>query len=711
MQTGKYLVATPRDLLFLALLAFSLLAGSADAKPKRKQQAVRVICIGNSITYGTGLADPATYSYPSQLQRLLGDGYEVGNFGKPSARLMRGGRLPYIEQKEFADMMQFHGDIAIIHLGINDTDPHDWPNRRDRFVSDYCELIDSVRASNPACRVILAQLTPLGHRHKRFLSGTRDWHALVQKEIVRVAELRDCELINFGDSLNDRPDLFPDAVHPNQEGYAIMARNAYRMVTGDCGGLQLPLPFTSNMVLPRNRKLPLKGTANAGETVTVEIGGQRLTTQADNRGRWRVELQPLAQGGPYTLEVQAPSRTIRLDNILAGEVWLCSGQSNMEFELYRAEGGKQLARQATDARVRLFDQKCLWRTDDWAWPVTALDSVNRLQYFQPTQWQECTPDRASQFSAIALLFARELADSLQCPVGVICNAIGGSGAEAWVDRSTLKWQMPEILPDYANNDFLQEWVRSRIKSNIRLSENALQRHPYQPAYLYEASIAPLSALPINGVLWYQGESNAHNMEAHERLFPLLVESWRKTWNQPRLPFLFVQLSSLNRPSWTWFRDSQRRLADRLEGVEMVVSTDCGDSLDVHPRKKLPVAQRLVRQALCNVYGRTDLCPSGPLPRNAQWQGSTVLVEMTYGEGMHASDGGEIKGFELAHDDGIFFPAQAEVVDGVLRISSPEVSDPRYVRYAWQPFTHANLVNQDNLPASTFRLTREGEELP
>ncbi len=691
------------------ILTFLIACALQTSVGASKQHPIRVSCIGNSITYGTGLADPAANSYPSQLQRLLGDDYEVGNFGKPSARLLRGGRLPYIEQPEFQQMMQFHGDVAIIHLGINDTDPRDWPNRRDNFVRDYCELIDSVRASNPRCRVILAQLTPLNHRHRRFLSGTRDWHALVQKEIARVAQIRGCELISFHDTLSHRPDLFPDAVHPNQQGYAIMARTVYSYLTGNYGGLSLPLPFTSNMVLPRNRQLPISGKANAGEKVTVEIAGQRHTTSADRLGRWSVTLQPIAQGGPYTLTAKASSGTIQLTNILAGEVWLCSGQSNMEFELRHAVNGQQFASQANNSQIRLFDQKCRWRTDDVAWPVSVLDSVNNLLYFLPTQWQECSPECASQFSAIGYLFARELADSLQCPIGVVCNAVGGSGTEAWTDRTTLEWQMPEILTDYTNNDFLQEWVRGRIKSNIKLSENALQRHPYQPAYLYEASVLSLSALPINGVLWYQGESNAHNMEAHERLFPLLVQSWRNAWDQPTLPFLFVQLSSIDRPSWPWFRDSQRRLAQKLPNVYMAVSSDVGDSLDVHPRRKDPVAHRLVVQALRHTYDWSEgLCPSGPLPEKAQWEKDEVVVSMQYGQGMRSADGGDIIGFELAHDDGFFYTARAEVEENgtALRLSCPEVKEPRYVRYAWQPFTRANLVNKDGLPASTFRLEKE-----
>lgn len=693
------------------MLGTCLLCGHAQAgeKSKQKRPVIRVSCIGNSVTYGTGVQDPVNDSYPSQLQNLLGPRYEAGRFGKPGARLMRQTSLPYFDQKEFRQAMDFHGDIAIIHLGLNDTDPGAWPNHRDHFVRDYCDLVDSIRKSNPACRIILAQLTPIGDRHHRFLSGTRDWHAKIQQEIARVAQVKGCELMSFFDSLHCRPDVFPDALHPNKEGYGIMARQAYAFITGDYGGLRLPVAFTDNMVLPRNRHLPLQGIANAGEKVSIEIGGQKHGTTANKRGQWSVTLKPLAQGGPYTLRVKASSRTIELTNILAGEVWLASGQSNMAFELKHAVQGKELAQETTAKDIRLFDQKPRWTTDNVEWPGEALESVNKLQYYQTTQWQECTPERAADFSAIALSFARELRDSLQCPIGIVCNAIGGSGIEAWIDRYTVEWQIPELLRDWTNNDFLQAWVRQRAKTNIRQSQTPLQRHPYQPCYLYESGIQQLRSLPINGVLWYQGESNAHYAEGHERMFPLLQDSWRKAWNDAQLPFLFVQLSSLNRPSWPWFRDSQRRLALQQPYTWMAVSSDCGDSLDVHPRQKAPIAHRLVLLALHNVYGHRNTLANGPQPVAAVFGSKDVILTMQNAEGMQASNGEEIIGFEIASTDGLFLPAKVSVKGTQLRLSNEQIKSPRYVRYGWQPFTRANLVNRAGLPASTFRLEQTTTE--
>ncbi len=684
-----------------------LLTFVAEARDKQPKSPIRVACIGNSITYGSGLQDPARDSYPSQLQRLLGEGYVVGNFGKPSARLMRRTRMPYIEQPEFQQAMQFKGDIALIHLGINDTDPEAWPNQRDHFVKDYCELIDSIRSANSKCRIILAQLTPLSDRHHRFLSGTRDWHALIQKEIARVAELKGCELTSFFDVLHNRPDLLPDCVHPSLEGYSLMARHAYSTITGDFGGLQLPAVYTSGMVLPHKQSFTLQGTANAGERVNIEIAGQKRHTTTDNNGRWSVKMSALPTGGPYTLRASTKSRTIELNDILAGEIWLASGQSNMEFELFKATTAKEDIAQANCPNVRLYDMKARWRTDAVQWSLDALDNINRLQYYAPTTWQHCTPQTAGTFSSIAYQFARELSDSLRCPVGIVCNAIGGSGTEAWIDRTTLEWQMPELLRDWTRNDFLQDWVRGRALQNMKLSSNPLQRHPYQPCYLYETSIDNLTALPISGVIWYQGESNAHNMESHERMFRLLEQSWRKAWNAPALPFIFAQLSSLNRPSWPWFRNSQRLLADELPNTWMAVTSDVGDSLDVHPRNKRPVGHRLALQALRNVYG-FRLVATGPMPAKATFNKKTVHINMLNGEDMHASNGKEIIGFEVAHDDGLFHPARVKVAGNTLEVWSDEVQHPRYVRYGWQPFTRANLVNRQQLPASTFRLEKSND---
>lgn len=685
-----------RKLLVLSLCLFVCCALSA-------QQQMKVACVGNSITYGSGLSDRATQSYPVQLQRLLGEHYQVENFGKPGATLLNRGHRPYTQQEEYRKALDFAGDLVVIHLGINDTDPRNWPNYRDSFVTDYLNLIDAFRKANPQTRILIARMTPIADRHSRFLSGTRDWHGEIQTAIETVARQANVQLIDFHEPLYPYPFLLPDAVHPTVEGAVIMAKTVYSAITGDYGGLKLSPLYTDNMVLQRDTPLQIHGTANAGEQVTVSIDRQRWTVTTGQDGKWSVRLLPLKAGGPYTLTVSTPKRALKYTNVLAGEVWLCSGQSNMEFMLKQASTGRKDIPQAADDRLRLYNMEARWRTNAVQWDASVLDSLNHLQYYADTRWATCTPEDAAHFSAIAYYFGQMLRDSLQVPVGLICNAVGGSPTEAWVDRRTLEYEFPAILKDWLHNDFIQDWVRGRAALNIKQSKDKYQRHPYEPCYLFESGIRPLDQYPVKGVIWYQGESNAHNREAHETLFKLLVESWRKNWDNADLPFYYVQLSSINRPSWPWFRDSQRRMMEELPHTGMAVSSDWGDSLDVHPTNKKPIGKRLARWALNKTYGYHRLLPSGPLFRRADFRRGEVLVTFDHGLGMKASDGKPLRTFEVAEVEGVYYPAGAEVVgENQLKVSSASVKNPRYIRYGWQPFTRANLVNADNLPASTFR---------
>ncbi|MDO4164581.1 MAG: cyclically-permuted mutarotase family protein [Bacteroides sp.] len=680
------------------LMLFMLLSAMYTFAQKR----VKVACVGNSITYGFTLPERETQSYPAQLQQMLGDSYEVGNFGKSGATLLAQGHRPYIQQEEYKQALAFGGDIVVIHLGVNDTDPRNWPNYRDSFVRDYLNLIDDFRRVKPDCRILIARLTPILHQHPRYESGTRDWRDEIQLAIETVADVAGVQLIDFESPFSAYPFLLPDAIHPNPEGALKLAQTVYSAITGDFGGLRMPMIYTSHMVLQRDCPLTIHGQADAGAKVTVSIARQKQTTKADGNGKWSVTLLPLVVGGPYTLSVTDGNRTLQYTDVLVGEVWLCSGQSNMEFYLRDAVTASADIPTANNNSIRLFDMKARWRTDAVEWERSVLDSLNHLQYYTDAQWETVTPQTVADFSAIAYYFGKMLQDSLQVPVGLICNAIGGSPTEAWIDRSTLEHQFPDILRNWMSNDFIQDWVRGRAALNIKKSEAKGQRHPYEPCYLFEAGIQPLEQFPVKGVIWYQGESNAHNMTTHERLFRLLVESWRKNWNNDALPFYYVQLSSLNRPSWCWFRDSQRRLMQEIPGMGMVVSSDKGDSLDVHPKDKKPIGERLARWALNRTYGKTQLTPSGPLFRSAEFCEGAGYVTFDYAEGMHSSDGKALRTFEVAEIEGLYHPAIAKVIDNRVEIYSPVVKNPRYVRYGWQPFTRANLVNADGLPASTFR---------
>ena len=666
------------------------------------QEKIKVACVGNSITYGTGVAEREKNAYPVKLQQMLGDKYEVGNFGKPGATLLNKGHRPYTQQQEYKDALAFAGDIVVIHLGINDTDPRNWPNYRDEFIGDYRSLMQSFREVNPKARFLIARMTPLSDRHFRFESGTRDWHEEIQLAIECIAKAEGVQLIDFHEPLYPYPYILEDAVHPNVEGAAILAKTVYEGITGDFGGLKLSGMYSDNMVLQHGEVLTIHGKADAGQKVTVAIAGQKKKTVAASNGKWMVFLDPLKAGGPYTLTVSADKQKLIYNNVLAGEVWLCSGQSNMEFYLNWSATGKRDIPQASNDQIRLFDMKARWRTDAVEWEASVLDSLNHLQYYTDAAWQVCAPETADRFSAIAYYFGKKLQDSLQVPVGLICNAIGGSPAEAWVDRRTLEYEFPAILRNWTKNDFIQDWVRGRAALNVKKSSYKFQRHPYEPCYLYEAGILPLQQYPIKGVIWYQGESNAHNKDAHEKLFKLLVQSWRKNWNKPEMPFYYVQLSSLNRPSWPWFRDSQRRLMQEIPHTGMAVCTDKGDSLDVHPTRKQEVGERLAAWALNKTYGNQNVVPSGPLYKDISFQKNVAYVSFDYAEGLKASDGHELRTFEIAGEDQVFYPAKAMVEGNQIKVWSDQVKTPKIVRYGWQPFTRANLVNGAGLPASTFR---------
>ena len=666
-----------------------------------QKKAIKVACVGNSITYGYLLENRERDAYPSVLQKKLGKLYVVGNFGKSGTTLLSKGHRPYIEQEEYKQALAFAGDIVVIHLGINDTDPRNWLNYRDDFIPDYLALIDSFKKANPKAHFLIALMTPIRHTHPRFESGTLDWHTEIQQAIECIAKETNAQLIDFHSPLYAYPQLLPDAIHPNAEGAAMIAQVVYSAITGDYGGLQLSAIYGDNMVLQHSRPLVIEGIANAGTRVDLSIGTQHYSTTTTVNGQWQVHLSPLKAKETYTLNIRSGKERKVFKNIIAGDVWLCSGQSNMEFTLDQTSTGANDIQQATYSNIRFCDMKARWRTDAVEWSNTALDSINHLQYFTSAQWQTCSPETAGRFSAVGYYFGKKLQEETDIPIGLICNAVGGSPIEACVDRHTLERNFPRILNDWRNNDFIMDWVRKRAGENIAKATDKNQRHPYEPCYLYEASIAPLKSLAIKGVVWYQGESNAHNKDAYSKLFTLLVESWRNTWNQADMPFYYVQLSSINRPSWGWFRETQRRLLYSYPHLGMAVSYDCGHPTDVHPKNKRPIGERLAYWALYDSYNRKDIVPSGPLCKSVLFSETVAILDFDYSEGLQSNDGKALRSFEVAGSNGIFYPATAQIVGNKIEVSSIQVTHPVQVRYGFSPFTDGNLVNGAGLPASTF----------
>ena len=664
--------------------------------------------MGNSVTYGYGHSNPNVTSYPTRLGEMLGKEYEVRNFGHSGATLLYRGHRPYIHQQVWHNALDFAPDKAIIHLGLNDTDPRNWPNYRDEFVPNYLAIIDSLRKANPNVEVWVCRMTPIFHGHRRFKSGTRDWHAQIQQAIEEVARLADVHLIDLHEPLYHRPDLFADALHPDAEGAQILAETVYSAMTGNYGGLKLPAIYSDHMVIQRDKPFTLRGTANAGRKITAQLGGEKQRTTTAPDGSWEITFKARkATSEPLTLTVTDKDTQITLTDILVGEVWLCSGQSNMAFMLRQATNAQANIEEAlTKKNLRIYDMRPCVYTDPVMWDSISLAKLNRLDYYVPTQWAALTPENAPNFSAIAYHFGAMLADSLDVPVGLICNAVGGAPIESFIDRQTLEFhpELVDILTDWRNNDRIQDWVRGRGAYNIKQSKNPMQRHPYEPCYLYEAGIAPLSIYPIRGVIWYQGESNAHNVELFATEFPALVSSWRRAWNDEEMPFHFVQLSSINRPSWPHFRDVQRQLAAEIDHCEMAVSSDKGDSLDVHPRDKRPIGERLGRIALHHDYGYKSIVPSGPAIRSAKNKGKSIALTFDYAEDMTTSNGKLPNTFEIANEHGLYYPAdKVEIKGKTIHLQSQQVKRPMRARYGWQPFTRANLINAQGLPASTFEI--------
>ncbi|ULB34899.1 MULTISPECIES: cyclically-permuted mutarotase family protein [Proteiniphilum] len=664
---------------------------------------VKVACVGNSVTFGVGIENQDE-KYPAQLQAMLGKEYEVKNFGHSGASLLKNGFRPYWILPEFEEAISYKPDIVIIHLGLNDTDPRSWPKFRDEFVRDYSSLIDTFKTINPGAEVKICRLTPIFTGHKRFKSSTRDWFWQVQDALETVAEINNVALIDLHTPLYRRPDLLPDAVHPTGEGAGIIARTVYGAITQEYGGLRLAPPFSSGMVLQRKQPIVFWGTANGGSEVAVKFNTYKKSAVTGADGKWEIEFPALEAGGPYTAVIENGISKIILKDILIGDVWLCSGQSNMEFILSKAATASEDIPGANFPKIRLLNMQPVAYTNNEAWEEETLEKINRLQYFTMGEWQRCTPETAGNFSAVAYHFGKKIHQETGVPMGLILNATGGSPAEAWIDRLTLERhpRLVDMFQNWNNNDYINSWCRERATKNIELSKNSLQRHPYHPAYLYEAGISEITKLNITGVIWYQGESNEHNVELHEVIFPTLVKSWRKAWDR-EFPFYFVQLSSTatGRETWGHLRDSQRRLSALVPKTGMAVSSDLGDSTDVHPRQKKQIGERLARWALNRTYEITDIVPSGPLFRDLFFDGGEGWLFFEYAEGLHTSDGEPLRSFELAEYPGLFYPATAEVIGNVVRVSSKMVRNPKYVRYGWSSFSDGNLVNGEELPASTF----------
>ena len=478
-------------------------------------------------------------------------------------------------------------------------------------------------------------------------------------------------------------------------------------------------PFTDHMVLQCEKPIRVWGKALAGSKVELSLGQnleKNVTTNAD--GDWLVEF-PAQQASfeAITLTATNEAGNSELKNVLFGEVWICAGQSNMEWELRKAFSGKEALAIADDEFLRLHHCPGGARGSGGIYTEHHFSKL-WPEDFSNGSWRVASSKSAANFSAVGYFFAQRLREKLNRPVGMINVAVGGTPIESWVSRERLMTDAAlanMFNGNWLENPILDEWCKSRAKSNLRAGLSGEIRipgdeygpnHSFKPAFMFEAGIKPFSKLSIRGGLWYQGESNADNparTKIYDACFPLLVEDWRSAFHDENLPVGFVQLPAMGRPNWPVFREYQRRSLKNLENVGMAITIDTGDPKNVHPALKRPVGDRLAQWALVNTYG-IDGIPMGPLFESKTTRGDTLILTFDHaGSRLATVDGKEPTHFEVAGDDGIYYSADATLKRTNIHLRSANVKRPKNARYAWQAFPNPfpNLVNSAGLPASPF----------
>jgi sialate O-acetylesterase len=478
---------------------------------------------------------------------------------------------------------------------------------------------------------------------------------------------------------------------------------AIAFVTTAHAGITLAPLFTDNAVLQQGAPVTVWGWADDNEKVTVSFRGQKHTATS-RLGKWSLQLRRMKAGGPDEMRVFSATSSVRLTNIMVGEVWLCGGQSNMEWPLGKTHDPEAAIAAATNTLIRFFNV-----------PNTKSDAPSTRAN---ARWQLCSPDVARGNTAVGYYFGRALHATRGVAIGLIQSDWGGTPAEAWMSRESLEMNpryQSEILDGYM--DAMRKHREATLAFEIEKAEAAKtgaefkKRGPFQPwkpSELYQGMIAPLIPYAIKGAIWYQGESNAERAEQYRTLFPDMIRNWRRDFAQGDFPFLLVQLAPFKdvsatpqESSWAELREAQFMSTRTLPNVAMAVITDAGDPKDIHPQKKLPVGERLALAARAMAYGER-ITSSGPLYTGATFKDGAAIVQFEHvGRGLEARDG-ELKGFAVCGDDRTFVWARAEIVGDKVVVSSPEVPKPVAVRYGWADCPVVNLWNKDGLPASPFR---------
>ncbi len=495
----------------------------------------------------------------------------------------------------------------------------------------------------------------------------------------------------------------------------ILLTHLLLFLTLPCHALELKLGslFTNQMVLQRDQSVPVWGTADAGEAVLVEFAGQKKTTKTDADGKWLVKLDPIPaslEGRELQVRTAKGKERLSLADVVVGDVWLGSGQSNMHFTMKRVENAQKEIAAADHPAIRFFHVKPQFSKE----PTTNVRG----------EWKPVSPETATECSAVAYYFARDLQPHLGVPIGLLLSSVGGTRIETWMDPRSLsktgqgtqlleKWQstspaeLQQLDAAYAAYQKERDTVHPKAVAEAKSQGLPVPPEPPRPVMrphdcpgaLHFGMIAPLQPFAIRGALWYQGEANIGSPGAYEKMLPELISNWREVWGR-EMPFLIVQIAPHESVSPA-FRECQFRIWQKTPHTALVVTTDVGNAKDIHPIRKRPVGERLALAARAIGYGE-KVEYSGPVFKSMELKGDRAVLSFTHvGEGLMAK-GDALKGFLVAGSDKKFFPAQAEIEGSTVVVSSPEVKKPVLVHYGNEKVPVVNLYNKAGLPAVPFR---------
>lgn len=471
--------------------------------------------------------------------------------------------------------------------------------------------------------------------------------------------------------------------------------------------IKLPSLISDHMVLQQQSAVVLWGWASKGEWITVKASWLQkdIRTQANAEGSWQVTVKTIQAGGPYTISFRG-STAITVNNVLLGEVWLASGQSNMEFYMDKGEGWRtgvinypEEIAQANYPGIRMIEV-----------PNTVADTP---RHDFEGSWKICTPADAGSFSAVAYYFARKVHQETGFPVGIINATWGGTPAESWTRKEVLQHDFTSILTRYQKvcDEYPENYKKFQAKletwkADTSRTKKGAPKEPIGPGHnkspykLYNGMIAPLLPFTFRGVIWYQGESNAERAWQYRSLFPAMIADWRQQFHHPAMPFYFVQIAP-HKGQNPVIREAQLYALQQVSHTGMVVTTDVGDENDIHPRNKKTVGERLALWALHYDYGRKGLETSGPLYKSYKKTGTRIVVSFSHAQGL-VLKGDTAAEWEIAGEDQQFKPAQARIKGTTVEVWSDLVKAPAAVRFAWKKAPAPNLFNKEGLPASPFR---------